>query len=106
MVRDALEDALRDATHDAFMAFWRAADTLAAEQLWLAYCVAQERYEAVMARQMGRYYWLAREQSHHAKKQILLRLLIDHHNTPVRPLHNRPTQKPILLEQYHTQDSV
>jgi hypothetical protein len=68
MVRDALEDALRDAAHDAFMAFWRAADTLAAEQLWLAYCVAQERYEAVMARQMGRYYWLAREQSHHAKK--------------------------------------
>jgi hypothetical protein len=35
----------RDAAHDAFMAFWRGADTAEAEVLWLHYCAAQERYE-------------------------------------------------------------
>jgi hypothetical protein len=39
---DTQEDALRDAAHDAFMAFWRAVDTTEAEALWLYYCAAQE----------------------------------------------------------------
>ncbi len=43
--RDPAEDALRDAAHDAFMAFWRGADTLAAAQLWRVYCAAQARYD-------------------------------------------------------------
>jgi hypothetical protein len=42
---DSEEAILRDAAHDAFMAFWRAAETDAAEQLWIAYSVAQARYE-------------------------------------------------------------
>jgi len=41
------EDALRDAAHDAFMAFWRGGQV----ELWAAYCEAQERYEAYL---MGR----------------------------------------------------
>ncbi len=44
--RDTAEDELRDAAHDAFMAFWRGMNTPAADRLWLAYCVAQEQYEA------------------------------------------------------------
>jgi hypothetical protein len=44
-MRDADADSLRDAAHDAFMAFWRAADTSEAETLWLYHCTAQERYE-------------------------------------------------------------
>ena len=43
--RDPDEDALRDAAHDAFMAFWRGADTAAAERLWQAYCRAQAKYD-------------------------------------------------------------
>jgi hypothetical protein len=40
------EDALRDAAHDAFMAFWRAGE--ADEALWLAYCSAQVRYDSYL----------------------------------------------------------
>ncbi|MBK9709765.1 MAG: hypothetical protein IPO81_00280 [Kouleothrix sp.] len=43
--RDPAEDRLRDAAHDAFMAFWREADTPAVERLWRAYCAAQARYD-------------------------------------------------------------
>jgi hypothetical protein len=43
--RECNEDRLRDTAHDAFLAFWRGADTAEAEGLWLRYCVAQERYE-------------------------------------------------------------
>jgi hypothetical protein len=43
--RDPAEDALRDAAHDAFMRFWRGAETNQATALWAAYCAAQERYE-------------------------------------------------------------
>jgi hypothetical protein len=46
--RDPEADALSDATHDAFLAFWRAADTGAADELWTAYCAAQVRYETVL----------------------------------------------------------
>jgi hypothetical protein len=45
MMRGTEVDALRDATPDAFMAFWRAVDTAEAEALWLYYCAAQARYE-------------------------------------------------------------
>jgi hypothetical protein len=49
--RDDLEDALRNAAHDAFMVFWRARETANAEALWRAYCAAQQQYEAyLMAR--------------------------------------------------------
>jgi hypothetical protein len=43
--RDAAEYALRDAAHDAFMAFWRGEE---ADQpaLWAADCLAQARYDA------------------------------------------------------------
>jgi hypothetical protein len=43
--REATEDALHDAAHNAFMAFWRGAETDHATALWSAYCVGQERYE-------------------------------------------------------------
>ena len=43
--RDPDEDVLRDASHDAFMAFWRDADTPSGERLWRAYCRAQARYD-------------------------------------------------------------
>ena len=48
-MRDATEDALRDAAHDAFMALWRGAEC---EQsaLWDAYCAAQTRYDAYLMR--------------------------------------------------------
>jgi hypothetical protein len=39
------EDALRDAAHDAFMAFWRGAESDRV-LLWVAYLAAQERYDA------------------------------------------------------------
>jgi hypothetical protein len=44
---DAAEYALRDAAHDAFMAFWRGEE---ADQpaLWAAYCVVQARYDAYL----------------------------------------------------------
>jgi hypothetical protein len=45
--RDATEDALRDAAHDAFMAFWCAAEPEQAA-LWEAYCVAQACYDAYL----------------------------------------------------------
>jgi hypothetical protein len=45
MSRDTDEDPLYDAAHDAFMRFWREADTEEADALWLAYCAAQERLE-------------------------------------------------------------
>jgi len=47
--RDATEDTLRDAAHDAFMAFWRGAECDQAV-LWAAYCVAQARYDAYLLR--------------------------------------------------------
>jgi hypothetical protein len=40
------EDQLRDAAHDAFMAFWRGGQV----ELWAAYCEAQERYETYLLR--------------------------------------------------------
>jgi hypothetical protein len=43
------EDQLRDAAHDAFMAFWRGGERAA---LWAAYCEAQERYEAYLLRRV------------------------------------------------------
>ena len=43
------EDALRDAAHDAFMAFWRGAESERAV-LWATYSEAQERYEAYLLR--------------------------------------------------------
>ncbi|HJZ48678.1 MAG TPA: hypothetical protein VKE41_15985 [Roseiflexaceae bacterium] len=45
--RDVAEDTLRDAAHDAFMAFWRAAECEQAA-LWAAYCAAQVYYEAYL----------------------------------------------------------
>jgi len=45
--RDATEDALRDAAHDAFRAFWYAAEPEQAT-LWDAYCAAQARYDAYL----------------------------------------------------------
>jgi len=35
-----------DELHDAFMAFWRGES----DQLWAAYCEAQERYDAYLLR--------------------------------------------------------
>ncbi len=52
--RDTAEDELRDAAHDAFMAFWRGMNSAAAGTLWLAYCVAQEEYEAHLMAAMPR----------------------------------------------------
>ena len=46
--RDATEDALREAAHDAFVQFWRAAETDQAVGLWAAYCAAQARYDAYL----------------------------------------------------------
>jgi hypothetical protein len=48
--RDAIEDALCDEAHDAFMAFWRAAETDQAVGLWAAYCLAQACYDAYLMR--------------------------------------------------------
>jgi hypothetical protein len=45
MSRDIEEDELRDALNDAFMAYWRGADTDRANLLWLAYCKAQTCYD-------------------------------------------------------------
>ena len=53
--RDATEDALRDAAHDAFMAFWRSTECEHAA-LWATYCAAQTRYEAYLMRAVKR--WL------------------------------------------------
>jgi hypothetical protein len=47
--RDTTADELRDAAHDAFMAFWRAAETDQAA-LWAAYGAAQARYDAYLMR--------------------------------------------------------
>ena len=47
--RDAAEHALRDAAHDAFMAFWRG-DEADQPALWAAYCLAQARYDAYLMR--------------------------------------------------------
>jgi hypothetical protein len=38
------EDQLRDAAHDAFMAFWRGAEG-ERTMLWAAYSEAQDRYD-------------------------------------------------------------
>ena len=46
--RDAVEVALRDAAYDAFMAFWRGAETAQVAELWAAYCLAQARYDAYL----------------------------------------------------------
>jgi hypothetical protein len=43
------EDALRDAAHDAFMAFWRG-DEHEQVALWAAYCATQARYEQYLMR--------------------------------------------------------
>src|SRR6266498_2751487 len=48
MSQDYDEAALRDAAHDAFLAFWRGVESDEAEMLWRAYCAAQERYEACL----------------------------------------------------------
>jgi hypothetical protein len=47
--RDMGEDALRDAAHDAFMAFWRG-DEHEQVALWAAYCATQARYEQYLMR--------------------------------------------------------
>ena len=46
--RDTTADDLRDAAHDAFMQFWRAAETGQATELWATYCAAQARYDAYL----------------------------------------------------------
>jgi hypothetical protein len=46
--RDTTADDLRDAAHDAFMLFWRAAEADQAVALWAAYCAAQARYETYL----------------------------------------------------------
>jgi hypothetical protein len=46
--RDATEDALCDAAHDAFMAFWHGAETDQAAELWAADCLAQARDDAYL----------------------------------------------------------
>src|SRR5262245_38319595 len=51
--RDAIEDALRDAAHDAFMAFWRG-DACEQAALWAAYCAAQARYEVFLLQTLQR----------------------------------------------------
>ena len=48
-MRDTDEDALCDATHDAFMALWLGAEGDRA-LLWATYLAAQERYDAYMLR--------------------------------------------------------
>jgi hypothetical protein len=48
--RDATEDALCDAVHDAFLQFWRVAETEQAAELWAAYLAAQARYDAYLMR--------------------------------------------------------
>jgi hypothetical protein len=48
---DDLENALRDAAHDAFMTFWRGRETADAEALWRAYCTAQAHYETYLMAQ-------------------------------------------------------
>jgi hypothetical protein len=47
--RDATEDALRDAAHDAFMACWRGEDT-DQPALWAIYRAAQAHYDAYLMR--------------------------------------------------------
>jgi hypothetical protein len=47
--RDTDEDTLRDAAHDAFMAFWRGAECGRA-MLWAAYSEAQDRYDVYLLR--------------------------------------------------------
>ena len=47
--RDAAKDALCDAAHHAFPAFWRSEACVQAA-LWAAYCAAQARYEAYLLR--------------------------------------------------------
>ena len=42
------ELALRDAVQDAFLAYWRGADTDAANELWRCYCAAQAEYDAYL----------------------------------------------------------
>jgi hypothetical protein len=46
-----IEDTLRDAAHDAFMAFWRCVEG-DQELLWTFYCEAQERYDAYLLRRL------------------------------------------------------
>jgi len=43
------EDSLRDAAHDAFMAFWCGVESDRV-LLWAAYCEAQERYDTYLLR--------------------------------------------------------
>ena len=42
---DIDENTLYDAVHDAFLRYWLALDTDAEDQLWLAYCAAEQRLE-------------------------------------------------------------
>ncbi len=46
--RDVTEDALREAAHNAFMAFWRATESDQAAALWATYCAVQARYDAYL----------------------------------------------------------
>jgi hypothetical protein len=48
MVRNSKEDAQTYAAHDAFLAFVRAADTDAADVLWLRFSAAQAHDEAYL----------------------------------------------------------
>ena len=45
MSRDTDEDRLYDTAHDAFLRYWLALDTDAEEELWAAYCAAEQRLE-------------------------------------------------------------
>jgi hypothetical protein len=47
--RGATENALCDAAHDAFRAFWRS-EACEHAAVWAAYCAAQARYEADLMR--------------------------------------------------------
>jgi hypothetical protein len=38
---------------DAFMQFWRAAETEQANELWAAYCAAQEQYERYLMKEQS-----------------------------------------------------
>jgi hypothetical protein len=45
VIRDIDEDALYDAAYDAFLRYWLALDTDAEDELWAAYCAAEQQLE-------------------------------------------------------------
>jgi hypothetical protein len=47
--RDTTANDLRDAAHDAFLAFWRATER-DRMVFWAVYCAAQARYDAYLMR--------------------------------------------------------